>query len=101
MGKFSLFQSSILGNASKVIVAGDAVSGTETLFHRLATALQIVGFAGGITVGVGCFILMMFLGERKRQSVKDHLTWVIIGIVGLFAMGAIATFFKSYSQGSF
>lgn len=94
-------KSAIISNASKFIVAGDAVSGTTSLFQRLATALQIIGFAGGIMMTVACFLLMMFLGERKRQSVKDHLVWVIIGIIGLFAAAALATFFKAYSQGSF
>lgn len=79
----------------------DAVSGTQQLFQRLATAIQIVGFAGSITILAGIFAVMAWASDRLRDRLKGHLVWVIIAIIGLFAAAALATFFKSYSQGSF
>ncbi|WP_413628357.1 hypothetical protein R4B61_07555 (plasmid) [Fructilactobacillus vespulae] len=101
MNYLDMIKGATLPKVSNMFIAGDAVSGTTALLNRLATAGQIVGFAGGILMLVGCFGIMQWAGESLRAKVKTHLVWVIIGIVGLFAAGALATFFKAYSQGSF
>ena len=80
---------------------GDAVSNTTKVLHKVLVALQVVGFGGALVVGAGCFIILQWAGDRTRQGVKGHLGWIIVGIIGLFAVAGLATLFKNYSKSSF
>ncbi|MCG0823160.1 hypothetical protein IMAU10591_02909 [Lactiplantibacillus plantarum] len=85
----------------KVLPSLDAVSNTQSIMKKVTNAFQIVGFAGAIAIGAGCFALMAWGGDRLRDKIKSHLIWIIISVIGLFAISAIATLAKTYSQGSF
>ncbi|WP_288528771.1 hypothetical protein [uncultured Secundilactobacillus sp.] len=86
---------------SQHLLAGDAVSNTQSILKKILKALQVVGFAGGMAIGAGCFIGIMFAGQRGRDAVKSHLGWLVVGIIGLFAVAGFATLFKNYSTSSF
>ena len=86
---------------SQHLLAGDAVANTTSILKKITKALQVVGFAGGTAIAAGCFILLMFAGQRGRDAVKSHLGWIVAGIIGLFAVAALATLFKNYSTSSF
>ncbi|MBS0955436.1 hypothetical protein [Lactiplantibacillus plantarum] len=79
----------------------DAISNTTSFMKKITTGAQVVGFAGAIAIGAGCFALMAWGGERLRDKIKTHLIWVFLSVIGLFAIAAIATLFKTYSQSSF
>lgn len=79
----------------------DAASQTVTLMNKIKTLAQVVGFAGAIAIAAVCFGIMGWGSDRWRDRLKTHLIWVFGSVIGLFAVGAIATMFKSYSQSAF
>lgn len=79
----------------------DAASSTVSLANKVKSTAQIVGFAGAIAVAAVCFGIMGWGSDRWRDKIKGHLIWVFVSVVGLFAVGALATMAKSYSQSAF
>lgn len=101
---FQNMQLSILAAQDKDfghLVMLDAVSNTTGILKKVLKALQIVGFGGALVIGAACFIMLMWSGDRGRSMVKGHLGWIVVGIIGLFAVGGFATLFKNYSTSSF
>lgn len=79
----------------------DAVNQTANLMNKIKSAAQIVGFAGGIAIAAVCFAIMGWGSDRWRDKIKAHLIWVFASVIGLFAVAALATMAKQYSQSAF
>lgn len=78
-----------------------AVKGTTSVLSKVGSALQIIGYAGGVVAIMACALAMMIVGQSKRESIKSHLAIIMICIVLLFAAGALGSFLKGYSKSSF
>lgn len=101
MGLFSGLKVAAITSYVNLLPSLDAVSNTQSIMKKVTTAFQTVGFAGAIAIGAGCFALMSWGSERLRDKIKSHLVWIVLSVVGLFAVSAIATLAKTYSQSSF
>lgn len=78
-----------------------AVKGTTSVINKVGSALQIIGYAGGVVAIIACALVMMLVGQSKRESIKGHLAIIMGCIVLIFAAGALGSFLKGYSKSSF